>query len=213
MVKDDFIKNGKHYDDNMEDYVVQTQKKVFKRFIKNLAKNATFQALTNMQQSHTKVKDIKYNELKSQEYLTSGIFTNEEISILSSLRSHTLRTIKCNFKHLYVGNLNCPLLCTPEGKTPYDDTQKHLIACNIILGSLSVGQKTIAVNTIKYEDIYSENIYKQKAIVSLVIQCINIRNSLLENSKRSTSGQPTSLDPSTSVCCVNTDSSVYIGTE
>ena len=137
----------------------------------------------------------------------------EEISILSSLRSHTLRTIKCNFKHMYVGNLCCPLLCTPESETPYEDTQKHLITCSRIIGSLSAGQTALTLNTIKYEDIYSENVYKQKAIVSLIIQCVNIRNSLIENSKRSTSGQSKSLDPSTSVCCVNTDSSVYTGTE
>ena len=155
-------------------------------------KNAAFEALKKIQQKHTKVNHLKYGEFKCQEYLTSGIFSNEDISILSSLRSHTLRSIKSNFRNFYQGNTNCPLLCTPDG-----DTQKHLLSCNKITEKLREKETTIASHTINYEDIYSDNIYKQKAIINLVSKCIQIRNSELENMKRSTSGQSKALDPST----------------
>ena len=35
LVKEDFIKIGKFYDENMENFIVKTPKKVFKRYIKN----------------------------------------------------------------------------------------------------------------------------------------------------------------------------------
>ena len=197
LVKDDFTKIGKLYDKTMEDFIMQTNEKAFKPFIKNLVKNAAFEALMKIQQKHTKVNHLRYDEFKCQEYLTSGIFSNEEISILSSLRSHTLRSIKSNFRHFYQGNTNCPLLCTPDGIIPHEDTQKHLIMCNKILEKISLKETTIASHTVNYEDIYSDNIYKQKAIISLVSKCLQIRNSELENMKQSTSGQSKSLDPST----------------
>ena len=82
LVKEDFIKIGKFYDENMENFIVKTPKRTFKRHIKNLVQVAAFQALVQMQQKHTKVKQIKYETLKCQEYLKSGIFSNDEISIL-----------------------------------------------------------------------------------------------------------------------------------
>ena len=148
--------------------------------------------------------------LKCEKYLTSGIFSNEEITILSSMRSNTLRTIRCNFKNLYRENLYCPLKCAPEGSSQYEDTQQHLISCNTIIQKLGDCQTIIAVNTIKYEDIYGD-IYQQKAIVSLAKECLRIRNKIIEDSKQSTSGRCMSLDPSTSLCCTNTRC-VCIGT-
>ena len=196
LVKEDFIKIGKFYDENMENFIVKTPKRTFKRHIKNLVQVATFQTLVQMQQKHTKVKQIKYETLKCQEYLKSGIFSNDEISILSSLRSNTLRTIKSNFKTLYEGNLSCPLKCRPDGNQQYEDNQQHLISCGTIVQKLSQSQKTISAHKVKYEDIFCD-IYKQKGIVTMVIQCMEIRNSILENTKMSTSGQSISLDPST----------------
>ena len=138
------------------------------------------------------------------------MFSNEEITILSSLRSNTLRTIRSNFKNLYKENLFCPLKCTPEGSPPHPDTQQHLISCNTILQKISDCQTIIAVNTLNYEDIYGD-IYEQKAIVSLVRECLRIRNTIIENNKQPTSGRSMSLDPSTSLCCANTRC-VCIGT-
>ena len=156
LVKEDFMKIGKNFDKTLEEFITHTQEKTYKKIIKNLVKSAALKLLINVQQKHTKVKHIKYDVLKCEKYLTSGIFSNEEITILSSMRSNTLRTIRCNFKNLYRENLYCPLKCAPEGSSPYEDTQQHLISCNTIIQKLSDCQTIIAVNTIKYEDIYSD---------------------------------------------------------
>ena len=121
-------------------------------------------------------------------------FSNEDISILSSLRSNTLRTIKSNFKSIYEGDLSCPLKCSPDDK--YDDSQQHLMSCAIIVQKLSQSQKTISTHKISYNDIYAD-IYRQKGVVNMVTQCMEIRNNIIENMKKSTSGQCIALDPST----------------
>ena len=169
LVKEDLMKIGKELNENLEEFIIQTKESVYKKIIKQLVRNATFESLVNIQQSHTKVKHIKYEQLKCEKYLTSGMFSNEEITILSSLRSHTLRTIRCNFKNLYKGDLNCPLKCSPDGTSPHLDTQQHLISCNKIIQNLSDSQMAISVKTIKYEDIYG-HVYEQKAIVSLMLK-------------------------------------------
>ena len=102
LVKEDLMKIGKELNENLEEFIIQTKESVYKKIIKQLVRNATFESLVNIQQSHTKVKHIKYEQLKCEKYLTSGMFSNEEITILSSLRSHTLRTIRCNFKVIYI---------------------------------------------------------------------------------------------------------------
>ena len=161
--------------------------------IKNLTREAAFKDLVDIQLRHSKVKDIKYETFKCQPYLSSGMFSNEEVSILASLRSHTLRTIRGNFKNFYQGNLSCPLKCWPEGSTPLNDTQEHLLVCS----RLDVQpQTTLACGAIKYDDIYGSRA-EQKAVTSVVKQCMETRNQLLEQDKQPTSGPSSTLDPST----------------
>ena len=209
LVENDFIKIGKKYDVHLEDFIITTNEKSYKKLIKQSTREAAFKTLKDIQMSHKKVNHINYEKFECQEYLRSGIFSNEEISILSSLRSHTLRTIKCNFKNFYQENLNCPLQCSKDGDTTYEDTQQHLISCKTILQHLS--RTTISQHTIRYEDIYGD-IYKQKALVSMVMECMNIRNTIMQN-QQPTSGPAITLDPSTQQCCMNTNSKcVCIGT-
>ena len=147
------------------------------------------------------MKDIEYSSLKCEQYLSSGMFKNEEISILSSLRSHTLRTVRCNFKNLYKSDLNCPLKCWIEGGEPNYDTQKHILLCDRI--SERVPPNTaVARNIGRYEDIYG-NLYEQKEIVSVFKERIRIRNEIIEENKQQLTSEPSTLDPSTSLCYVN----------
>ena len=44
-----------------------------------------------------KVKNIQYKKLETKAYIRNPLFTNNDISLLSALRSHTVRDIKCNF--------------------------------------------------------------------------------------------------------------------
>ena len=122
LIKEDFQKIGKEY---TEGFVTNTGQIEYKQTIKNLTRKKAFKDLVNVQLSHSKVMDIKYDSFKCQSYLSSGIFSNEEVSILASLRSHTLRSVRCNFKKFYQGNYSCPLKCWPVGSPSLEHTQEH----------------------------------------------------------------------------------------
>ena len=142
-------------------------------------------------QSHSRLCLLPASTFQNQPYLRSCMFSNEEVSDLSSLRSHTLRTIRCNFKKLYQNNLNCPLNCWPDGSIPIQDTQEHLLLCSRL--SLSQSQ-TLVKEGMKYDDIY-DSFAKKKVIASYVY--IELRNKLITEDKQLTSGQSSTLDPTT----------------
>ena len=60
----------------------------------------------------SKIKNIQYNKFKVQPYLTSNLFSNYEVEVLSKLRSRNI-DVKSNFKTKYkinnVLDLKCPL--------------------------------------------------------------------------------------------------------
>ena len=94
-------------------------KNSFKVFIKNKINVAAFNYLTKQKEKHSKLSEVKYTKLKTQKYMLSHVFSNEEVNILHALRS---RSIDCknNFKHKYTnGDLAC-LLC----KQACDDHSK-----------------------------------------------------------------------------------------
>ena len=70
----------------------------FKATIMNLTREAAFKDLVGIQLRNSKVMDIKYESFEFQPYLLRVMFSNEEVSILASIRFHTLRTIMGNFK-------------------------------------------------------------------------------------------------------------------
>ena len=105
------------------------------------------------QSSHSKVNTIVYENLEKQPYLISPIFTDDDIGILSNLRSHTTRGIRSNFKQLYKDDQNCPLKCTPQDTTAARDTQEHLI---------KPSKHTVASHQIVIENI-SGTVGEQKA--------------------------------------------------
>ena len=70
----------------------------YRSLIRKHIKAAAFKELKTKQSSHSKVNDIVYENLEKQSYLISPIFTNDDIEILSNLRSHTTRGIRSNFK-------------------------------------------------------------------------------------------------------------------
>ena len=83
--------------------------------------------LQEIQASHSKVNDIKYQIPKIQPYMTSPLLNKEEIVLLVALRSHTIRGMKKNFSTWYKPNLSCALGCSEE------DSQSHVINCKPIL--------------------------------------------------------------------------------
>ena len=131
----------------------------------------------DIEKKHSKVKVMKYKEFKTQEYICSSMFSNDDVSLLAALRSHTVRGIRCNFRNLYKPNIHCPLKCWLPGSQPIDDTQEHLLSCSKLQAA---HDSTIANGTIVHDDIYGE-LSKQKAAVARFRQSIDMRNEILEN--------------------------------
>ena len=148
----------------------------FKKQVKDTIRNIAFDELLDMQKQHSKILAIDYEKFEAQPYLKSSMFTNDDVSLLAALRSHTVRGIRCNFKNLYKPNIYCPLKCWSADSAPVEDTQQHLLACSKLH---SVHTNTVANKRIEHNDIYGDTA-SQKAVVSLFHKLIELRNKLLE---------------------------------
>ena len=197
MIKDDFKMCSITYN---EHEITSSHNEQYKKLIKTNLEKAAFNVLITKQQSHSKVRDIKYNKLEIQPYLKSTQFSNDDVSLLAALRTHTVRGIRVNFKKLYNNNTLCPLKCSPS--SPQQDTQEHLLVCSKLVNSNELTHRVIS-----HDDIYG-NVSQQKEAAVLFDEKITKRNKLLENDQqRCTANTPTSgssLDLSTPSCCINT---------
>ena len=136
----------------------------FKEIIKTKVRKAAFEELENMKNSHEKVKENKYKNLKRpQEYMVSSMLTNEEVSLLFALRSRTVREIKENFPYLQQNGTMCPL-CGICG-----DSQEHLLECRM-LGA--------AADHVEYSDMY-RGVESQKAFVKEFFRRVEQRKRLI----------------------------------
>ena len=152
LVKKDFRKCDMSLDESM---IVNTPEELYKTKIKTSIRKAAFEELKTKQQSHSKVKVIKYERFEVQQYIISGLFSNEEVSLLAALRSHTVRGIICNFRKMYNDQTECPLVCSPT--SPLQDTQEHLLVCSKL-----VLDNVIVSSEICHDDIYRD-VQKQKS--------------------------------------------------
>ena len=172
LIKDDCDRIGMLYDENF----ILSRGSGYKTYIKKQIRNAAFNELLNEQKEHSKVRDINYEKFITQDYICSPMFTNDEVSLLAALRSHTVRGIRCNFRNLYKPNIHCPLNCWSPGAQPYEDTQEHLLSCV----KLQIAHdSTTAKDTIVHNDIYGD-LDKQKAAAAKFTQVIDMRNELLD---------------------------------
>ena len=143
-------------------------------------KEKAFKELKMKQESHSKVKVIKYETFEKQSYLVSPMFSDEDVGVLSNLCSHTTRGIRGNFGQLYKNNTSCPLKCWPSDSPPLKDTQQHLLVCK----KITLNADSVANNKIKYDDIYG-SVTEQKAVTTLYRDILHKRQQLLENSPTS----------------------------
>ena len=118
LVKNDFQMAGINFDINE---IRNTGIDIFQKKVKAKMRDVALTYLKNLQQTHSKIKDIKYEKLKIQDYLKSPLFSNSETSLLYSLRSRTAETFKANYRNMYGNIVSCPLKC------PQEDTQYHLL--------------------------------------------------------------------------------------
>ena len=102
----------------------------FKNMVKKKVKDAVFKHLKDLQDTHSKIRNIKYSELECQPYILSSIFTNEDVNLLHSLRG---RSVDC--KVIFRGrgdDIFCHLCTSGE-----PDDQPHIVASAKILENLS----------------------------------------------------------------------------
>ena len=144
----------------------------YKSHIKKHIEKAAFGSLKKIQEPHKKVNNIKYESLTIQPYMTSHELKNHEVTLLTALRSYTVRGIRMNFSSWYKPNLLCPLNCRQQ------DSQSHLLSCEILLTELTQDQLKL-IQELSYEDLY-HGTERQKLAVTGFTWLLDIRERLLE---------------------------------
>ena len=130
----------KHLSDHLtESYVKSKSLESLKTEIKTLIRKKAFEYLTSKQTKHSKIKNIKYSELKTQHYVVSLIF-------------RMIQT-KANFPSKHQ-NLQCPLCKS------HTDDQQHIMHCNEI--SKQFTSKYASRNNCTYSDIFIKDLHKEK---------------------------------------------------
>ena len=86
LVKQDFQTIGMPLDPAL---IQNSTKQEFKKWVKDKIYSAAFKYLTTIQMGHSKVKNIRYEKLSTQPYLTSKLFDNRETKLNAALRSRT----------------------------------------------------------------------------------------------------------------------------
>ena len=83
-----------------QEYIQLKSKSSLKEEIKEKIRKAAFKYLKEKQNGHSKIKGIQYTHLQTQTYMTSPLFSNEEVNLLHGLRSRSVN-VKCNFRTRY----------------------------------------------------------------------------------------------------------------
>ena len=66
-----------------EEFISNSGSNKYKTHMKHLTRVAAFNELIDIKNEHTKVKNIDYKKFETQPYLSSAMFTNEDVSILA----------------------------------------------------------------------------------------------------------------------------------
>ena len=197
LVKKDFKDIDVHFD---LAFVASTGVAEYRKLIKNKVRDAALKFLKSLQQTHKKVKGIKYEKLETQPYLKSHLFSNEENHLLFALRSRTARTFRANFSNLYGGKVECPLLCWDQEQyePALEDSQEHILYCK----KLTVDSSSISCGKVLYGDLFAD-VSRQKEAVTLYTTLIEEREKQIKEKDSDPPGD--NLDPSTGRpwCCSN----------
>ena len=122
-----------------------------KNVVKSCVKSAAFKELKSIQATHTKVKDISYPSFSIQSYMTSSLFSSEEMSTVVNLRTNTLNGYKMCFTKAYPDDKSCKLGCSEE------DSISHSYSCKVI--NLQDGNSSI-----EYSSLFSSIVDQKKAV-------------------------------------------------
>ena len=109
----------------------------------------------NKPRSNTsKGSNLKYSELKIQDYFLPNDMSNAQCNLLFSLRSRMV-PVKCNFRHSY-NDLSCPVCMDPNQL----DNQIHILTCKTLVEN----ENMIIGSKLSHDDILSTNVKTQSAL-------------------------------------------------
>ena len=145
------------------------KKEKFKNIVKKQVRISVLQYLKQLQQNHSKVKNIQYSKLELVQYMNSPVFKNENIKLLLALRTRTVNGIKSDFSGMF-STLSCPLCDT------HQDTLPNLLNCDIIRKYQQT--KVISNSCTSYYDVFSEDVIKQTEVTELYSELLRIREEL-----------------------------------
>ena len=151
--------------EDMDDqHIVRMSKVEYKSYIQKKIEKASFQYYLSLKEKcKKKLQDLKYDRLRTQDYLINGQFSQEEINLLFALRSKSYAA-KMNFRKMNRGDLKCVFQC---GQL---ETQSHIFEnCKPIQNQLNY------IPTMKIENIYG-TVSQQKEAISVFIRIDHMRN-------------------------------------
>ena len=103
-----------------------------------------------------------YDHFKApQEYFTNKMFSFDDMSLLFSMRSKTVKGFLDNFKYLQKENDLC-ILCEK-----HIDSQEFLFKCEMITSKVEIN------SNIKYYHIYG-TVSEQKQVVTQFKKCLDV---------------------------------------
>ena len=120
-----------------DDIISQMPELEYKKLIKSAVYDTAFNELQLLKESHSKVRENSYTDLKHmQPYFSNRKISNRQISLIFALRCKTIRNIKANFPNMY-SSLLCPLCKASE------DTQEHLMMCTVLQNILPLNNHIV----------------------------------------------------------------------
>ena len=97
-------------------------KEKFRSLVKNRIEKSAAKHLVELQNSHSKSKNLDFKGFKPAEYLLSKNLTTEEVKTLFQLRNRMVQ-VKGNFGSAHKNNMWCKLC------NLFSETQQHLLEC------------------------------------------------------------------------------------
>ena len=156
---------------DLETLGLHRTKTQIKLLLKKQARKSAFDYLLNLKTEKSKMEKLKYETFHLQPYLHSPLFTAEKASLLTALRTRTVRGIRSDFGEMFASKL-CPL---PEcGKK---DSLPHLQTCEVLRDLVLLEMEEPG-----YEEVFSLDLERQRVVTDLYMRLLEARDNILEAS-------------------------------
>ena len=131
-----------------------------------------------MKESHSKVKDIKYETFSIQPYITNKSFGTKEIEVLFNTRVRNL-PVKRNFRGQY-SDVWCRLCSAEPGGAAdrEEETQQHLLNCRVLIQNCP---ELYNDSEVDYSDFFHSDPLRQLRATRLMIKVLETRDKMMSD--------------------------------